>query len=48
VKALARSGFRVLRAGKEQWQLHVFKRGEGGQQLEKLKNEANFVAAKLG
>ena len=36
---------RILRAGQQQRQFHVFERRERGQQLEELKNEANFVPA---
>ena len=41
-------GFGVVGSGEQEREFYVFERGERRQQLEELKNEPDFVAAKLG
>src|SRR6266849_494871 len=47
-QTLAGSGASVGLAGKKKGQFDVFESGQGVQQLERLKNEADFFPAKLG
>jgi hypothetical protein len=48
LEALHRDVRCVGRAGKQQGQLNIFENGEVGEELEKLKNEADRFAAKCG